>query len=190
MARDALGLIETVGLIGAIEAADAAAKAAAVRLPKAEVTQAALVTVHIEGELGAVQAAVEAGVAACKRVGRLWSHVIIPRPDPGLDVIVDAPTNLYVPEGPYCAISTPAPEPSPKRRTQTPRDTKPVGTAAARPKRPFLGGSGDYNGMTVQALRRLARRRGDLPLAGRDIARADKETLIRLLKEADPPNAG
>jgi len=177
MARDALGLIETFGLIGAIEAADAAAKAAAVRLSKAEVTQAALVTVHIEGELGAVQAAVEAGVAACQRVGRLWSYVIIPRPDPGLDVILDAPTNLYVPQGPFCAI-VPSPAKAPAGAV------KPGRSSETRNRRPLTGG-GDYAAMTVQALRRLGRRRGDLPLAGRDIARADKETLVRLLTEAD-----
>ncbi|MEW5874471.1 MAG: BMC domain-containing protein [Candidatus Zixiibacteriota bacterium] len=182
MARDALGLIETFGLIGAIEAADAAAKAAAVRLSKAEVTQAALVTVHIEGELGAVQAAVEAGVAACQRVGRLWSHVIIPRPDPGLDVMLDAPTNLYVPQGPFCAIV-----PSPPKSSSAPNQDGPSRSGRSsetRNRRPLTGG-GDYASMTVQALRRLGRRRGDLPLAGRDIARADKETLIRLLTEAD-----
>jgi hypothetical protein len=182
MSRDALGLIETLGLIGAIEAADAAAKAADVHLPKAEVTQAALVTVHIEGELGAVQAAVEAGVAACQRIGRLWSYVIIPRPDPGLDVILDAPTNLYLPQGPFCAIV-----PSPKASGKPPASggsSKREGNSVPRTRRPFTGG-GDYASMTVQALRRLGRRRGDLPLAGRDIARAGKETLVRLLTEAD-----
>ena len=104
MARNALGLIESIGLIGAIEAADAAAKAAAVQLRKSEVTSNMLVAVHIEGELGAVQAAVEAGAEACRKVGRLYSVTIIPRPDPGLDVILDTPSNLYVPGGPYCAI--------------------------------------------------------------------------------------
>ena len=184
MARNALGLIETVGLVGAIEAADAAAKAAAVLLTKAEVTPGALVTVHIEGELGAVQAAVEAGVNACQRVGQLLSYVIIPRPDPNLDTVLDTPSNLYIPEGPFCAT---APESKGEKtdlgtRSAAPRETKP---RLPRPRRTPSVPGGDYESMTVQALRRLARRRGDLAISGRDIARADKETLIRLLKKAD-----
>ncbi len=184
MARNALGLIESVGLIGAIEAADAAAKAAAVQLRKSEVTSSALVTVHIEGELGAVQAAVEAGAAACQKVGRLHSVVIIPRPDPGLDVILDTLSNLYVPGGPFCAIvpqpkaSDESPKSSPgKPATPQPKRTRPRGRTA--------GSGGDYESMTVQALRRLARMRPNLPIAGRDIARADKDTLIQLLRDDD-----
>ena len=64
MSDKALGLIETKGLIGAIEAVDAAAKAAAVVVSSVELTEAAFMTLKIEGDLGAVQAAVEAGAAA------------------------------------------------------------------------------------------------------------------------------
>lgn len=185
MARNALGLIESIGLIGAIEAADAAAKAAAVQLRKSEVTSSALVTVHIEGELGAVQAAVEAGAAACQKVGRLHSVVIIPRPDDGLDVMLNTPSNLCIPGGPFCAI-VPQPKAAaePKKKEAQPKPTP------SKPKRPrsrgrSAGPSGDYESMTVQALRRLARMRPNLPIAGRDIARADKDTLIQLLRDAD-----
>ncbi len=187
MARNAIGLIETVGLVGAIEAADAAAKTAAVTLTKAEVTPGALVTIHMEGELGAVQAAVEAGVAACQKVGRLLSYVIIPRPDDGIDVILDEPSNLYVPTGPYCAIALTPPEnptEKPKGSNENPR------SSAKRPRRSRGQSSGDYESMTVQALRRLARRRTDLAIAGRDIARADRETLLRHLREADERDQG
>jgi microcompartment protein CcmL/EutN len=184
MARNALGLIESVGLVGAIEAADAAAKAAAVKLNKSEVTPGGLVTVHIEGELGAVQAAVEAGAGACRKVGQLLAWVIIPRPDPGLDVVLETPSNLHVQNGPYCAVTLNpvdagegSAEKSLRRRT---RRARPRGTrgGAQTPSR-------DYGSMTVQALRRLARLRNDLAIAGRDVARADKDTLIRLLREAD-----
>lgn len=182
MARNALGLIESIGLIGAIAAADAAAKAADVQLRKSEVTSSALVTVHIEGELGAVQAAVEAGAAACRKVGRLYSVVIIPRPDPGLDVVLDTPSNLYIPGGPYCAIvPQPKAPPQPKKKSAPP----PPKPKRSRPRGPAAGTSSDYESMTVQALRRLARMRPNLPIAGRDIARADKDTLIQLLRDAD-----
>lgn len=77
----ALGLIETKGLIGAIEAADAMAKAANVKLIGKEKITAALVTVKITGEVAAVKAAVDAGAAAAQRVGQLVAIHVIPQPD-------------------------------------------------------------------------------------------------------------
>ncbi len=76
----ALGLVETRGLVGAVEAADAMVKAADVRLVRMEVTMAALVTVEVIGEVAAVQAAVEAGQRAAARVGTVVSVHVIPRP--------------------------------------------------------------------------------------------------------------
>jgi len=81
----ALGMIETKGLIGAIEAADAMCKAAKVTLLKKEKSGAALVTVMVRGEVGAVKAATEAGAAAAKRVGELVSVHVIPRPAGALE---------------------------------------------------------------------------------------------------------
>jgi len=74
------GYIETRGLIGAIEAADAMVKAAKVRLLKTRKVGAALVTVIVEGELSACQAAVDAGTAAAARIGELISAHVIPNP--------------------------------------------------------------------------------------------------------------
>ncbi len=76
----ALGLIETKGLVGAVEAADAMVKAAKVTLLGKEISGGALVTVMVRGEVGAVKAAVEAGAAAAKRVGELVGQHVIPRP--------------------------------------------------------------------------------------------------------------
>ena len=76
----ALGLIETRGLVGAVEAADAMVKAAKVTLLGKEKSGAGLVTVMVRGEVGAVKAAVDAGSAAAKRVGELASTHVIPRP--------------------------------------------------------------------------------------------------------------
>jgi len=84
----ALGLIETKGLIGAIEAADAMVKAANVKLVSKEKITAALVTVKIIGEVAAVKSAVDAGAAAAQRVGQLVSAHVIPRPDEQLDDII------------------------------------------------------------------------------------------------------
>jgi microcompartment protein CcmL/EutN len=79
--QTALGLIETQGLIGAIEAVDAMVKAADVRPVGLEVTVGALVTAQVVGEVAAVQAAVEAGRRAAERVGKVVSVHVIPRPD-------------------------------------------------------------------------------------------------------------
>ena len=76
----ALGLIETKGIVGAIEAADAMCKAAKVTLLGKEISGGALVTVMVRGEVGAVKAATDAGAAAARRVGELISVHVIPRP--------------------------------------------------------------------------------------------------------------
>ncbi|XMB72933.1 BMC domain-containing protein [Mycoplasmatota bacterium WC30] len=78
--REALGLIETRGFVGAIEAADAMVKSANVRLIGKEKTGSGLVTVMVRGDVGAVKAAVEAGSEAARRVGELVSAHVIPRP--------------------------------------------------------------------------------------------------------------
>jgi len=78
--QKALGLIETRGLVGAVEAADAMVKAAKVVLQGTELTTGAMVVVKVTGEVGAVRSAVDAGAEAAKRVGELISTHIIPRP--------------------------------------------------------------------------------------------------------------
>ncbi|MDQ3349097.1 MAG: propanediol utilization microcompartment protein PduA [Acidobacteriota bacterium] len=77
---EALGMVETKGLIGAIEAADAMVKAANVVLVGKEYIGAGFVTVMVRGDVGAVKAATDAGAAAARRVGELVSVHVIPRP--------------------------------------------------------------------------------------------------------------
>ncbi|MBV6521364.1 MAG: hypothetical protein MNPFHGCM_01499 [Gemmatimonadaceae bacterium] len=84
----ALGLVETRGLVGALEAADAALKAADVRLLGSERADAGLVTVKFVGDVASVKAAVDAGAAAAERVGQLISVHVIPRPSPGIGLAV------------------------------------------------------------------------------------------------------
>src|SRR5688572_10137959 len=76
----ALGMIETKGLVGSIEAADAMVKAAQVNLFGKEKVTAGYVTMFVMGEVGAVKAATDAGAAAARRVGELVSVHVIPRP--------------------------------------------------------------------------------------------------------------
>ena len=88
LAEQALGLVETKGLVGAIEAADAGLKAANVQFLGSERADAGLVTVMFVGDVAAVRAAVDAGAAAAERVGELISSHLIPRPHPELTQIV------------------------------------------------------------------------------------------------------
>jgi len=83
--KEALGLIETRGFVGAIEAADAMVKAANVRLIGKEKTGSGLVTVMVRGDVGAVKAATDAGAEAARRVGELVSVHVIPSPHPDVE---------------------------------------------------------------------------------------------------------
>ena len=80
MSLEALGMVETKGLVGSIEAADAMVKAANVVLVGKEYIGAGFVTVFVRGDVGAVKAATDAGAAAARRVGELVAVHVIPRP--------------------------------------------------------------------------------------------------------------
>ena len=87
--KEALGLVETKGFTGMIEASDAMAKSAKVRLLGYERIGSGLVTTLCRGEVGAVRAAVEAGAAAAQKVGELVSVHVIPRPHDDLEKYLD-----------------------------------------------------------------------------------------------------
>jgi microcompartment protein CcmL/EutN len=84
----ALGMVETKGLVGAVEAADAMVKAANVNLIGSEYVGGGFVTVMVRGDVGAVKAATDAGAAAAKRVGELVSVHVIPRPHTDVEMIL------------------------------------------------------------------------------------------------------
>src|SRR3979411_252789 len=88
MSQDALGLVETKGLIGSVEAADAMVKAANVVLIGKEYIGAGYVTVMVRGDVGAVKAATDAGAAAARRGGELGSVDVIPRPHEHVEKIL------------------------------------------------------------------------------------------------------
>ena len=168
----ALGLIETVGLVGAIEACDAAAKSADVIVSAAEVIDPALVTIKIFGELGAVQSAVEAGSNAAAKVGQLLTAHIIPNPDDNLEVIMGG-------------VFTP---PDPK---STPRIRLPIRTVPRpRPAGEHPAAEDQIRDITqlekmrVTELRNFARGIANLGIKGREISMADKETLLGEIRKA------
>ncbi|RKQ29259.1 propanediol utilization microcompartment protein PduA [Oceanobacillus halophilus] len=88
MIKEALGMVETKGLVGSIEAADAMLKAANVALVGYEKIGSGLVTVMVRGDVGAVKAATDAGVAAAQKVGEVVSTHVIPRPHTEVELIL------------------------------------------------------------------------------------------------------
>ncbi|RLB43609.1 MAG: ethanolamine utilization protein EutM [Deltaproteobacteria bacterium] len=97
--EEALGMIESRGLVGAIEAADAMVKSANVKFLGRKKVKGGLMVVMVSGEVGAVKAAVDAGSQACKEVGDLISSHVIPRPAEGIDILLPnfrAPISAHV----------------------------------------------------------------------------------------------
>lgn len=193
MARSALGLIETQGLVAAIEATDAAAKAAGVVVASAELTDATFITIRIEGELGAVQAAVQAGAEAAAKVGEVIAVHVIPRPDDGLDPIL--PSRRYVSKyhpdddrPPLAPSGQTMPPPRPKppaTTTETRRESTPEADRGAKPdskEAPAKKPLAEMMHMSVVELRRYARLFPRLELKGREISRASKQQLLEAIK--------
>lgn len=89
---NALGMVETKGLVGSVEAADAMVKAANVTLIGREQVGGGLVTVFVRGDVAAVKAATDAGAVAADRVGELVSVHVIPRPHSEVELILPKPS--------------------------------------------------------------------------------------------------
>jgi len=115
-------MIETKGLVAAIEAADAMVKAANVRVTRKERVGRGLITIMVEGEVGAVKAAVEAGAAAGGKVGEVVSVLVIPRPHQDLDWMLAPDPAAEAGEG----VS---PKATPK---ETPKETRTQGRRPAK----------------------------------------------------------
>ena len=146
----AIGLIETRGLVGVVEAADAAVKSAPVELLGIKRVGAGLVSTHFRGEVAAVQVAVQAGVEAARKVSEVISHRVIPAPHLDIENLL-----LHQPQA-----ATPPTQPSPD----------------------------ELEGLPVARLRQLVRQLPHAQLKGRQISRANKETLLRELRRASAPD--
>ena len=163
----ALGMVETVGLVAAVEAVDAMLKAADVTLVRQQRVVPGLITHVVVGETAAVRAAVDAGAAAAARVGKVAGSHVIPRPAD------DVWRRLF-----GASVGAPAPGPS------TPAPASPAGPSPASTAGTLPAGD-DYDGLTVRALRALARDRDDVALRGRALASASKDDLVAALRRAD-----
>ena len=203
---NALGMIETKGLVGSIEAADAMLKAANVVLASKTHVGGGLVTVMVRGDVGAVKAAVDAGAAAAERVGELVSVHVIPRPAADVEYIIDPLTPAPDPEPePPAAEPEQEPEaPAPAAEPEVPSD--PVPEEAAPAEEPVQASAeeepadpeeeeevqvGEFadlseetmRKMTVAKLRAAARALGTTGMSPREIRFAKKDELIERILE-------
>ncbi len=181
---EALGLIETKGLVGAIEAADAMLKAANVRLIAKERATGALINIRIVGEVAAVKSAVDAGAAAAQRVGELVSAHVIPRPDYQVDDIVSSELVQTESEETVADEVTMETTDEPLEEEQLEDE---VGEKSEN-KTPELFESNipdedELNRMNVHELRRLARQIENFPIKGRQISRANRLFLLECFEK-------
>lgn len=174
MLEYALGMVETRGLVGSIEAGDVMVKTANVSLLDVEYIKNGLVTVKCVGEVAAVKAAVDAAGAAAQRIGQLVSTHVIPRPADEIESIIRKP-------GTRSVLGVVQPDP-PKQVDRK----KPAEPSASTPDM-FTASADDaeyreqLEAMTVHQLRTLAREVGGLSIAGRQISKANKKMLIQEL---------
>jgi microcompartment protein CcmL/EutN len=180
----ALGMVETNGLVGAIEAGDVMVKTANVRLVDAEYIRNGYVTVKCIGEVAAVKAAVDAAAAAAQRVGQLISTHVIPRPAEEVEFIIQKISTAATMASSVGTPQQPKAEPVRKARATQKAEKKPAAPAAEHTMDMFVASANDdeyrtqLDAMTVHELRRLARDVGGLSIYGRQISKANKGQLI------------
>ncbi len=202
----ALGLIETKGLVGAIEAADAMAKAADVKIVGKEKVSAALMVIKILGEVAAVKAAVDAGSVAAQRVGQLISAHVIPRPDDQIDILISSEGKKHKRKKDIKLKSELAKDNikvkekvEPKLDAGKQNSEKPLPNKTVKPKKNILTekkepetirkSSGKIPPMkeleilNVHSLRKMARSFENFPIKGRDISKANRAKLLDYFKE-------
>jgi ethanolamine utilization protein EutM len=185
--NEALGMIETKGLVASIEAADSMVKAANVRLLNKTLVGGGLVTVMVSGDVGAVKAATDAGAAAAERIGELISVHVIPRPHMELSgILADvSPQGRKVPE--EAAEAEEAAEVEEVAEVEEAVEVEEVAEVEEavgdiRPEEETIALS-ELQKMTVVNLRHFARQIEGLGISGRVISKANKETLLKEIKD-------
>lgn len=185
---NALGMIETRGLVASIEAADAMVKAASVTPISKTHVGGGLVTVMVEGDVGAVKAATDAGAAAAERVGELISVHVIPRPAADVAHILDRrpepkPEPEPEPPAPEPEPEVPEHEPEEAAHTEEMKEEQPEEAHAEKMDLSELTPEA-LGKMTVAKLRIVARELGTTGMSRRDIRFAKKEDLIERITKA------
>ena len=175
MFGNALGLIETFGLVPAVEAADAAVKSAAVSIQDRRCVGAGLVTIVLTGDVSSVKAAVEAGAASARRLGEVRSTTVIARTGDGLETILVSPTPDTDPRNP-----THSGEGDDPAEQVDPPEQKGQGSSEAAAQPDLTG----IKKMKVSKLRHLARQVDGICLSRKDIKFARKKELIQAILAA------
>jgi ethanolamine utilization protein EutM len=165
MLEYALGMVETRGLVGAIEAGDVMVKTANVSLLDAEYIRNGFVTIKCIGEVAAVKAAVDAAGAAAQRVGQLITTHVIPRPAEDVEFILRKPR----PDSSQQSKVE-------KQFAQKKPESETLDMFTARPDDEEY--RAQLDAMTVHQLRTLAREVGGLSIYGRQISKANKKLLV------------
>lgn len=173
----AFGMVETRGLIGAIEAADAMVKTSNVRLVGKERTDPAMITIKIIGDTAAVRSAVEAGAAAAERVGQLVSKHVIPRPAEGVGDLIFAKSFLTEEEIALLMGSNALPA----IEDDDAREDVEFSPPQSSERDAYLS---ELTSMSVHQLRSYARGVKGLKIYGRAISMANKEELLDELMKA------
>ena len=183
----ALGLIETKGLVAAIESADAMLKAAEVTLLSKEHVGGGLVTVLVQGDVGAVKAATDAGAAAAQRIGELISVHVIPRPHDTLKGIVvrsePSPTAEPLQQLPAAAPVHNRPITGPERKKLAPKVISAQQLDRIAEEDGLEAVEKALRVIPTEGIRRLARQYERLGIAGREISKAKKDALIQMVLE-------
>lgn len=175
MKNSALGLIETYGLIGAIEALDTAVKAAEVKLVDLTKVKGGIMTLTIEGDVSAVKASVDAGSAAAERLGTLRSFHVIPRLDEEVWPMIERKSKVNAEEEP--------PKKTPGiLQEKSPEEPPPEGIKEEAPEKSLAGriwSKKELAAMKVMDLRKLARRMEEVHIPSGQVKYANKEVLIK-----------
>ncbi len=169
----ALGLVETRGLVAAIEAADAMVKTANVVLVGKEITNPALVTIKVVGDTAAVRSAVEAGASAAQRVGELVSQHVIPRPAEGMEDLLYARGART-----QADVEDELQEGSVEEEEENTEVSYTMPEDLTEEQQEYFH---SLEAMTVHELRRHARTVEGLTIYGREISRANKGQLLEEL---------
>jgi microcompartment protein CcmL/EutN len=177
----AFGMVETRGLVAAIEAADAMVKTANVRLIGKERTDPAMITIKIIGDTAAVRSAVEAGAEAAKRVGQLVSHHVIPRPAEGVEDLVFAKSILTEEEIVLLLHGNVVDATSDAATEENSEEDVAFVPPQSDERESYLA---ELTAMTVHELRSYARSFKGLGIYGRAISMANKEQLLDQLMKA------
>lgn len=175
MKNSALGLIETYGLIGAIEALDTAVKAAEVRLVDLTKVKGGLMTLSLAGDVSAVKASVDAGSAAAERLGTLRSAHVIPR----LDEEVWPMMERQIREPPEEDPPKKAPEILQRKSPEEPPPEGVPGEGTEKSMENRLWSKKELSAMKVMDLRKLARKMEDVRIPSGQVKYANKEALMK-----------